>query len=117
MSNKRRLRKIPQSIKSLLIATCERAKDHRSMSHPLDRECLYKFIVVCHKKGIKFSGRDFYDYLIAYGVHEELAEKLRYEYEIGREVLKVYRHGTLYPPTPEAKRRQIELLLKQSEVS
>ena len=103
-----------KSIKSLLIAVRERAKELRCMSHPRDRECLYKFIVACHKAGTNFNGYDLYSHLIASGVHNELAKKLRNDYENGRELLKVYRHGTISPPTPEVKKRQLEHLFDTS---
>ncbi len=67
MSGKKKMRKVPKSIKSLLIAVRERAKELRCMSHPRDRECLYKFIVACHKAGTNFNGYDLYSHLIASG--------------------------------------------------
>ena len=62
------------------------AKSYALGIYFFDQE-LAELIIQCHKAKVKFDDYDFYENLIAEGVHSEIAEELRIKYEFGHSLL------------------------------
>ena len=55
--------------------------------HPLDVDRFYEFIVIAHRQGSSWNGRDVESRLLDYRAPNEAAREFAKRYEIGRNVL------------------------------